>query len=61
MRFVKECCCSVFVLRVFWAYEFGRFQGIVEMRRFYPVDTADMSRSNEVESHSNANGVLADL
>ena len=41
---------------------FGRFQGVVEMRRFYPVDTVEyLINLQWRRSHCNANDVLVDL
>ena len=41
---------------------FGRFQGVVEMRRFYPVDTVEyLINLQWRRSHCNTNGVLVDL
>ena len=41
---------------------FGRFQGVVEMRRLYPVDTLEHPINLQWRrSHCNVNGVLVDL
>ena len=41
---------------------FGRSQGVVEMRRFYPVDTVEyLINLQWRRSHCNASGVLVDL
>ena len=37
---------------------FARCQEVVEMRRFYPVDTVEYAMASKV---TNANGVLVDL
>ena len=46
------------------ALVFGKFEGVLEMHRFHPVDTVEyltLITRNGVESHCNANGVLVDL
>ena len=41
---------------------FGRFPGVVEMRRFYPMNTAEYLINLQCRrSRCNANGVLVDL